>query len=189
MPDGELVVLRFSDEAADAMQEWRREVKAMEADAFGLFLSWVGKLPGFAVRLGVVFAHLAWLAEPDTKEPERITLDDFARAVGFLSEYAVPMARRAFGEAALPEAERDARRLARWYLACPLPRPATLNARELRRMANGPGIQTAGRVEAALGELAELGLVRRALGREGERGGRQRSDWAVNPALCEGVPP
>jgi hypothetical protein len=42
--------------------------------------------------------------------------DAISRALGFLDDYAVPMARRAFGEAALPEAERDARRLARWIL-------------------------------------------------------------------------
>ena len=40
-------------------------------------------------------------------------LDALTRALGFLAEYAVPMAKRTFGEAALPEAERDARRLAR----------------------------------------------------------------------------
>jgi hypothetical protein len=61
-----------------------------------------------------------------TPAPERITLDDVVRAIGFLSEYVVPMARRAFGEAALPEPERDARRLARWYLRQPHPRPAVV---------------------------------------------------------------
>ena len=48
-----------------------------------------------------------------------ITLDDLERAIAFLAEYARPMARRAFGEAALPEVEGDARRLARWYLRQP----------------------------------------------------------------------
>lgn len=184
MPDGAPVVLRFDEAAADAMQEWRREVKALEADATGLFLSWTGKLPGFAARLAVVFAHLAWLAEADgAPPPERITLDDLARALGFLSEYALPMARPAFGEAALPEAERDARRLARWYLRQDAPRPETLNARALRRMADGPGIATAARITAALEELAELGWVRPAPARDGGGAGRQRGDWAVNPAL------
>jgi len=83
----------------------------------------------------------------------------------------------------LPEAERDARRLARWYLRQPRPRPAVLNARTLRRMADGPGIASAPRIEAALAELAELGWVRPAPDRDGDSAGRRRSDWAVNPAV------
>jgi hypothetical protein len=114
-----------------------------------------------------------------------VDLDAIARAVGFLADYAVPMARRAFGEAALPEPERDARRLARWLLR-QSPMPETLNARALRRQEKGPGIADAPRLEAALHELAELGWVRPAPNREGSGKGRQRADWAVNPVLREG---
>ena len=106
------------------------------------------------------------------------------RALGLLAEYAAPMARRAFGEAALPEAERDARQLARWLLRRS-PVPEVLNARALRRMGDRPGIPKPERIEAALHELAELGWVRPAPGREGGGKGRQRADWAVNPALRE----
>ena len=189
MPDEpEPVVLPFTPEARDALQEWRREVKRMEHDAAGLFLSWLGKLPGMAVRLAVVFLHLEWLGRPaGTPSPEAVNLDALARALGFLADYAVPMARRAFGEAALPEAERDARRLARW-LRRQSPIPETLNARALRRQADGPGIATPERIEAALGELKHLGLVDPAPAREGGGKGRQRADWAVNPALREGAP-
>jgi hypothetical protein len=70
------------------------------------------------------------------------------------------MARRAFGQAALPQAERDSRRLARWLLLRQ-PVPTTLNVREVRRMADGQGIPDAARLEAALHELAALGWVRR----------------------------
>jgi Protein of unknown function (DUF3987) len=188
LPMGEAaepVVLPFTPEAVEALQEFRRGVKAMEAEATGLFLSWLGKLPGMAVRLAVIFQHLEWLVHPSDKPvppPEAVDGDAISRALGFLDDYAVPMARRAFGEAALPEAERDARRLARWILR-QSPTPETLNARALRRMANGPGIQTPERIETALAELAELGWVRSAAGREGGGRGRQRADWAVNPEL------
>ena len=94
---------------------------------------------------------------------------------------------RAFGEAALPEAERDARRLARWLLR-QSPIPGTLNARALRRQVDGPGITSSERIEAALRELAELGWVRPAPAREGGGKGRQRADWSVNPALRESAP-
>ncbi len=182
----EPMVLPFTPEAKQALQDWRRTVRAMEGDATALYLSWLGKLPGMAVRLAVIFLHLEWLGRPaGTPEPEAVDLDAITRALGFLADYAVPMARRAFGEAALPEAERDARRAARWLLR-QSPTPETLNARELRRMGKGPGIPTSGRIEAALVELVEMGLVRRAPGREGGGKGRQRADWAVNPALWEG---
>jgi hypothetical protein len=113
--------------------------------------------------------------------PAAVDADAVARAIGFLSEYAVPMARRVFGEAALPEAERDARRLARWWLR-QNPRAEVLNARALRRMPNGPGIATADRIDAALADLTAAGWCRQT---SGGSGGRPRKDWAINPRLKE----
>ncbi|HEV7267246.1 MAG TPA: DUF3987 domain-containing protein [Falsiroseomonas sp.] len=179
----EAVTLPFTDTAADHMQEWREDVAALEAEASGLFLSWVGKLPDFALRLAVVFRHLAWLSEGEgAAPPAKVDADAIACACGFLADYAVPMARRVFGAAALPEAERDARRLARWYLR-QNPRLEVLNAKALRRMAGGPNIPTAERMDAALAELAAAGWCRPAPVRAGDAPGRARKDWAVNPAL------
>ncbi|MGE0419132.1 MAG: DUF3987 domain-containing protein [Acetobacteraceae bacterium] len=186
MLDGCPVVLPFIDAAAATLQEWRQEVRDMELGAHGLVLSWLGKLPGMAIRLAAIFAHLTWLSGPDgAPPPERIEKDDLVRALGFLSDYAIPMAHRAFGEAALPEAERDSRRLARWYLRQPVPRLPILNSRQLKRMKNGPGIANAARIDAALVELHELGWVRPAPNRDGGTPGRQRNDWQVNPALLD----
>jgi hypothetical protein len=189
MPGAEPAILPFTSDAADMIQEWRGDVRKLEADAHGLFLSWTGKLPGMAVRLAVIFAHLEWLSQPDgTPSPETVDADAAARAIGFLADYAVPMARRAFGEAALPEAERDARRLARWYLKQPAPRPAVLNARRLRLTGNSPGIATSARITAALDEMAAMGWCRPMGGREGSTAGRQRADWAMNPAVRGAAP-
>ncbi len=183
MVNDDPLLLLFTAEAIEALQELRREVKRQEAEAAGLFLSWLGKVPGMAVRLSLIFLYLDWLEQPaGAPEPEAVDLNALARALGFLCDYALPMARRAFGEAALPEAERDARRLARWLLR-QSPMPETLNARQLRRMGNGPGIGTAERIEAALHELAELHVVRPAPGRDGGSKGRQRADWMLNPAM------
>lgn len=184
----EPVILAFTPEAADMMQEWRGQVADMEGEASGLFLSWIGKLPGFALRLAVVFEHLDWLASPGAAPPAEIGADAMARACGFLSDYAAPMARRVFGEAALPQSERDARRLARWYLRLPTPRPELLNAKALRRMAGGPGIATAERIDAALADLAAGEWCRPAPSRAGDAPGRTRKDWAMNPALREAAP-
>jgi hypothetical protein len=176
-------ILPFSDDAAAALHAFRLEAAAMEADASGLFLSWLGKLPGFALRLAVVFAHLEWLARPDdAPPPDMVDADSVARACGFLVEYAIPMARRVFGAAALPEAERDARRFARWFMGRE-PRPAVVNAKALRRDGDGPGIQTAERMDAALAEAEAAGWCRPAPVRAGDTPGRRRKDWAMNPAL------
>ena len=177
----EPVRLPFIRDAQMELQRWREEAAGMEEGAAGLFLSWLGKLPGFAVRLSVVFEHLAWMEREGADPPERIGASALLRAVGFLDGYAVPMVRRVFGEATLPEAERDARVLARRLLR-QRPRPAVLNVRELRRMAGGPGISTPARVEAALGELEALGWVRSTPARDGAPG-HARNDWTVNPAI------
>lgn len=44
---------------------------AVAGDAAGLFLSWIRKLPGFAVRLATVLEHLACAAS-DAAEPQAI---------------------------------------------------------------------------------------------------------------------
>ena len=61
--------------------------------------------------------------------------------------------------------------------------PATLAA-GLDEVQAGNDAFSAGRYEAALAELAEAGWVREAPVRAGDRPGRRRKDWAVNPALA-----
>jgi hypothetical protein len=178
------IILPFTDDAAAALQDFREEVADLENGASGMFLSWIGKLPGFCVRLAVIFQHLAWCWEdPSPSPPSQIEEWAVEATADFLEVYAVPMARRVFGEAALPQEERDARAVARWLIR-QNPIPETINARDLRRMADGPGIRTAERMDAALEELADAGWVRPAPARAGGYG-RQRHDWAVNPALAD----
>ncbi len=182
------ILLPFERDAQVILQEWREDVAQMEEGATGLFLSWLGKMPGFAVRLATILAHLTWAEDGDAADPpEAIGRLDVLRATSILREYAVPMAKRSFGEAALPVAERDARRVARWLLRRH-PCPTNLNVRELRRMADGPGVADADRLTAAMEELAALGWVRSTPGRDAARAGRTRNDWAVNPGLSLPTP-
>lgn len=176
--------LSLLPDAANLLHAWRVEVAAMEEDVAGLLLSWLGKLPGVAVRISLVIELLAWAAKPDgTPEPVSISERSVRAAVVFLRGFAIPMARRTFGAAALPQPERDAHRLARWMVR-QNPLPETVNARELRRMAHGPAISDAKRMEAALQELEAAGWVRAAPDRA-HGYGRQRKDYAVNPHLYE----
>lgn len=177
----EPVILPFSDEAAAALHALREEANDLEKGAAGMFLSWLGKLPGFCVRLAVILQHLEWCWHGRSAPPNRINLAAVESAADFLEKYAVPMARRVFGEAALPQRDRDAHAIGRW-LAKQEPVPEIVNERDLRRIAEGPGIRDAARISAALEELGEAGWLRPAPARSSGHG-RQRLDWAVNPAL------
>ena len=177
----EPVTLSFTDGAATALQALREEVADLEQGAAGMFLSWLGKLPGSCLRLAVIIQHLKWCWDGGLPSPTTVDLPAVEAAADFLEKYAVPMARRVFGEAALPQAERDAHAIARW-LVKQTPIPEIINERDLRRMGDGPGIRDVDRMAAAFGELAEAGWVRPAPARASGYG-RQRHDWAVNPAL------
>jgi hypothetical protein len=92
------------------------------------------------------------------------------------------MAERTFGDAALPQVERNATAVARWIMR---ERPAVINARHLRREVRLPGLREAAEVEAALKALVEAGWLRPVPARQGRAAGRQRKDYEVNPALWE----
>tara|TARA_B100000315_G_scaffold100798_1_gene92622 strand:+ start:196 stop:483 length:288 start_codon:yes stop_codon:yes gene_type:complete len=90
------------------------------------------------------------------------------------------MAERAFGDAALPEDERNAATLTRWLQH---ERPSLVNARDIRRKAKLPGMRESKKVRAALEIMEEANIVRYAPHRAGETPGRYRDDFEVNPLL------
>lgn len=177
-------ILPLTEIAAAALQEWREKVAEMENEAAGLMLSWLGKLPGMAVRLALILELLAW-SETGGGTPEPQTVGEYSviAAITFLHDFALPMTRRTFGAAALPEPERDAWLLARWLIK-QRPMPEMVNAKSLRRMARGPAISDPKRMDAALVELEAAGWVRAAFARASGRG-QPRKDHAVNPALAQ----
>ncbi len=175
------VVLHLTSEAADIFQEWRREHFDNQPPS-GMFASHYGKLPGVVLRLALVLEHLWWSVEGG-EQPGRITMKAVTAAAGLVSGYFLPMARRAYGDAALPEDERGARTIARWVLSEGV---RDFNAGALRRQKTLPGLRTAGTIMASLDFLEEAGWVRRLGGREGSTRGRQRSDYVVNPEIASG---
>ena len=153
----------------------------MEPGAAGLFLSWLGKLPGLAVRLALVLELLWWSARTfgGMEEPAQVSASAVDAAVKLIVSYFVPMARRTFGEAALPQSDRDATTLARWLLA-QAPVPGIVNARELRH-ADALPTREADRYDTALAELTLAYWVKPAPHKAGP--GRNRKDFLVNPRL------
>ena len=177
--------LRFEEAAARALQAYRTQVAASEADAAGLYLSWLGKLPGMAVRLAMIFEHLRWCGDrEDEKPPEALSEMAVTAAVAFLDGYAAPMARRCFGEAALPQVDIDARAVAQWIMAN-LAEGMTINSRSLRRDCV-LSTKEAARYDAAIAELEAAGWLRSHPCRVGGGGGRRRKDFEVNPQLLVG---
>jgi hypothetical protein len=177
------VALPFEEAAAAALQDYRRQVAEAEVEASGLFLSWMGKLPGMAVRLATVLEHLYWCGdhEDGNTPPESISERATVAAIAFLDQYATPMARRCFGEAVLPQVDVDVRVLARWVVAN---KPETINARDLRRRARVLSAKAdVARYDAAIAELEAAGWLRPNPARSGDTVGRQRKDWTVNPKL------
>lgn len=108
-------------------------------------------------------------------------------AIGLIEGWAGPMAKRAFGASAASAEEGDTAALARWLRRRGL---RAFNARDARRSGDGPGgrLATTAAMTAACRGLEEAGLIRRKGGRAGDAPGRNRLDYAVNPALLEGKP-
>jgi hypothetical protein len=100
-------------------------------------------------------------------------------AIGLIDGYFLPMARRVFGEAAIPEEERQAMELARWISEI---KPERFNARETRRQIGG-SLREAKHMSQACEVLTQAGWIRPVPGRSNTGGGRTPSDYEVNPAL------
>ena len=183
--DGNSIVVPFDDAAASLLDTYRQQVADIEAEASGLLMSWLGKLPGMAVRLALIFEHLWWCGdhEYDDQCPQAISEKAVIAAIVFLDEYAMPMAQRCFGESSLPRPERDVRAIARWMLDNG---PEIINPRHLRQIRVISGSAPASRYDEAISKLEEAGWLRPSFSREGGSSGRQSKDWLVNPKVMEG---
>jgi hypothetical protein len=172
------IFVPFTDAAQKLMDDFRLAVRRWEVGAEGLLLSFVGKLPGLAARLSLVLACLDWAAENDDM-PNEVRADHFARAAELVGNYVLPMARRAYADAAVPQAERSARRLVatirekRW---------ARFNTRELMKLERA-GLATAAELDPALSLLEDADCIKAVVLPVQPQGGRPSRLFTVNPAL------
>jgi hypothetical protein len=180
-PDPVPVVIPLSAAALDDFDTWWCDLGRRGDHESGKIAGYVGKLGGVCLRLALVLEYLGWAGSPAaTPEPTEIGSASLAAARSLIDDYFLPMARRAFGDAALPPERKIASALAR-YLATTGTR--TFNARDLRRRGVVPGIDDAKTAEAAISQLLDCNLVRLIGEREGGSPGRPRKDYEVNPAL------
>jgi len=151
-----------------------------EPDVSGIYGSFIGKQSGVAVRLAGLIELLDWAIGEGEQAPLIISSSALTRALRFIDEYSIPMARRVFADAAVPEIERKAAALAREIRKR---RISKFNAREARLMWGVPGLRDAVQMDAALAILEEAGWVRLNASRQGESKGRKSKNYEVNPAL------
>lgn len=168
----------FSEDAAALFQDFREAVRSWEAGAEGLLLSFIGKLPGLAVRLSLVLAYLDYAADGQTP-PDGIGPVHLGRAAHFLEAYALPMARRAYADASVPKAERAARRLVSVIAESRLDR---FTSREILKMER-EGLRAKADLDPALIALEEADLIRRVNVEPGPKGGAPSRLYIANPAI------
>jgi len=174
-------ILLLADDAADVFEAWVRDNDATVREASSLYKGFVGKLRGMVLRLCLVVELINWAATGD-REPATISLRTLVAVLGFVDDYAKPSALRVFGDAALPEEERNAAALARYILKTKAQR---INARDIRRTSGIATLKVAADVEAATEALVDAGWLRGAGERAGDTPGKPRKDFIVNPAVHE----
>jgi len=174
------LVISLTDEAADLFDTWRQEHSLHEPD--GRFGGWWGKMPGTILRLALVLEYLWWCAEPKSPEPKQITKAAVDAAALLVDKYLKPMAQRTYGDASLPDADRNMATLGNWIQKT---RPAKVNARQIRRDLHLPGLREAAPVKEALEGLVEAGWVERNPSRNSKHPGRNKADFIVSPYILE----
>jgi putative DNA primase/helicase len=179
------VTLCLVDKAADVFEAFDRANREAGDDAAGLYKSFLGKLPGMALRLALIAEYAGW-AYQGGAEPKSISVQTIAAVAEFVDEYAKPTALRVFGDASLPAVERNAATLARLILKQKLRR---VNARLLKRSPykqHLPTMREAEPLNEALAFLMEADWLKSVGTRIGDMPGRQSLDFAVNPGVFGG---
>lgn len=175
------IIVRLEATAANMLDEWRKENAECQSWASGLYLSHLGKMPGVVLRLSLILEFMEWSLLPErSSEPEFVSAKSFASAADLVEEYFLPMAERAYGDAALPKVERHAATLAKQILKR---RPEKINTREIQRDWKLPGLGNAQAIHAACEHLVEASCIVAAPSREGGTSGRSKSDFLINPKI------
>lgn len=178
------ITLLLAPAAADIFEEWQIKNGKLDNESASHFKSFVGKLEGLVLRLALVAEYLKW-AVGNEAEPREVSVASLIDATKFVDEYAKPMAERVFGDAALPQVERDAALLGRYILKHEL---RTLNLRTLKQYPHKTelaAIRKADKMRAAADFLVDAGWLKPCPKRDGKTVGRASLDFIANPLLWE----
>ena len=177
------VIVTLDRKAVEHLNRWRSKNSGQQKWASGLYLAHLGKMPGVTLRLALILEFMDWAWLPDTtEEPSHISARSFAKAVALVDDYFLPMAERAYGDAALPPDQRNAAVLAKRIL---LEKATTINCRAIQRDWKLPGLDTAGAIKKVIDDLVEANWLTPVPSREGAGAGRQKSNYQVNQKVME----
>ncbi|MBB2840201.1 UNVERIFIED_ORG: hypothetical protein GGE64_003968 [Rhizobium etli] len=168
----------FSEDAKGLLDQFREDVRQWEGKAEGLLLSFVGKLPGLAVRISLVLAMMDY-ASGEASEPAQISIEHFGRAAHFIESYLLPMARRAYADASVSTKDRAARNLVKLIISQEMRQFST---RDILRM-DQKGFSTSTELNSLIKVLEEADILRQAPSSSSPQGGRPAKVFLVNPAL------
>lgn len=172
-------VLMLTPEAADAFDEWAAENHVQLDGCGSLFKNFCGKMKGVVLRLSLIVELLQW-ADKGGPEPDTISARTVGLAADFVDEYCKPHALRVYGDAALPQSERDAAVVAKHIIKMG---QRQFNARAMRRAAGYPGPKKALDLDAALTHLVDAHFIFPAPDRDSAMPGRMAANYTVNPGV------
>jgi hypothetical protein len=179
------VLVPLVETAWPLMDAFGQRMSADQKLTGGLLRSAYGKARGDALRLALVLEFLKWCstypADWGSYEPPRvISVDSFTDACRLVSDYFIPMAERAYGDAAVDAEDRAVSLLARWVVKA---RPEEVHVRAMQREVRLPGLRDGKTIHAACLELVAAGwLTPPVPGAQRQRG---RAAYKVTPALWE----
>jgi len=173
------MLVPLATSALEMLEAFAQDMQAAQGNAGGLLRSAYGKARGLAVRLALVLEFMRWAASPGLSAPPReIGEAAFSDACDLLAGYFMPMAARVYGDAATPQAERNAATLARWIIQG---KPKEVHVRHLQREVRLPGLRNADAIRAACDALADADWLRSPP--PGTYQARAKVAYPVNPAI------
>lgn len=172
---------KLAPEAVEHLNEYRNRLYSEEQEAHGLYLSWLGKNSGRALRIALVIEFMIWAAEGGENPPIQVSEKTFLSVLSLLSDYFAPMAIRSFDSAALPVEMADAVIIAKYIRG---KRCRTISSRDIQRvLLRGRKAPT---ITEALEALVEAGWLRHPFS-DTSTGGRPKREYEVNPEFWKEI--
>ena len=143
-------LVKLNSDAADMFEAWWKQ--QICNDIHGQLSSWQGKIQGFCLRLALNFHYLK-LSTDNNPDNLIIHITNIKAAIIMIEDYFKPMAKIAFGDAALSIDQKNAATLAKYIRKNNL---TEINTRNLQRNIKLPGLNNANVIKGAIIELIEM---------------------------------
>ncbi len=169
-----------TDDASGLFNQWRAKHFDVVESESGLLCSHLGKLPGIVLRLALVFTFLEWAISPEDTPPTEINQEAMSIALTFVDEYAIPMARRVYGNASVSDIDKKAAALAQSILREGV---AVISKRSVYRDKGKwrCDVKDAKQAETVLSHLCDMDWLRPIDAGTGPE--RRKAEYAVNPKV------